>query len=62
MLGWWATQPPAIRFATAFAPIAVGVVCFLIGWWRWGIAGVVLGAVLLALSLPRPSEQRGYHD
>lgn len=62
MLGWWVTQPPAIRFAVAFAPLLAGGVCFLVGRWQWGIAGVALGAVLLALSLPRPSERRGYHD
>lgn len=39
-----------------------GLVCFLLGFWQWGIGLCVTGAVLFAVSFPRPSERRGYHD
>ena len=62
MLGWWVQQPPYLRTTVALVPVAVGVGCFVLGAWRAGLLVTGFGAVLLALSFPRRSEMRGYHD
>lgn len=62
MLGWWASQPPYLRTTVGLVPVVAGVVCFVVGEWRWGLGLCAFGAVLVGLSFPKPSEKRGYHD
>ena len=62
MLDWWVEQPPFLRTTLAFIPLAIGGVCFFFGMWLVGIELTALGVVLFAVSFPRRSEMKGFHD
>jgi uncharacterized membrane protein YiaA len=62
MFDWWVEQPPFLRTTVALIPVGLGVLAFVVGMWRAGVALTAVGLVLLAFSFPSRSERKGFHD